>query len=998
MVDNEGRLASTVSQGRSIRRRRIVLWSCLCLSAAIGTGILYWARQEPLDRLLRQSRAALAKRDAVTAERLALRVLKRQPDSAQALIIAGRAATGQKRYQAALEYYDRVSPHDRSDAVIARCLAGDVLLKNLRRMTDAERQYRRAFSLDPDNLLPNDRLAHLLALETRAWELIPFQLTLIRERLITPPRLHALAVGDRLYGDAGILEACRRGVPQDPAPLVSMARIDVHERRFDLAKQRLVTAVRTDAGLIEAQVKLGQLLLDHAPQAEFLDWHARLPDDAHRHPGIWSIFGYWAARHGQDQAAARCFWEAVRRDPNRPEANYQLGRLLVSLKLTADAEPFLKRSNALRIYEQLVNDSTPERRRVAAIARETWRSAAKQAESLGLLWEAWGWSFLLRNAGLAVPADDNIFAQLQMRLPGLPLARTAPKANPAAKIDLSGYPLPAWPTTPGTTPASENSPISVTFEDRESEVGIRFAFFNSSDPVIHGLDRMYEMNGGGAAILDFDGDGWPDIYFTQGCRWPPDPDRTDHLDRLFRNTGAGKFEDVTDAAGLAENRYSQGVTVGDFNSDGFPDLYVANIGENRLYRNNGDGTFTDVSRSAGIVGKRWTSSCLIADLNGDGLPDLYDVNYLSGRDLLTRVCRDRSGNAAPCNPKDFKAAQDRFYLNLGDGRFADRTTSAGFRVKNGKGLGILAADFDGSGRLDLFVANDGVPNFFFANRNKTRGGDPRFLESAFPMGLAVNGQGQSEACMGIAAEDFNQDGLLDLFVTNFFNESNTLFLQQPDQLFRDETTVFGLSRDSLNRLSFGTQAIDANLDGRLDLIITNGDIDDHPDPDRDYRMPPQFFLNIGKRFRELPAASLGGWFQGRYRGRGMSRLDWNRDGREDVVVSHLDGPVALVTNTTNPHGHFLAVRLRGILSNRDAIGAVLTLKAGDLKSMRQLTAGDGYQASNERLIIFGLGNRTRIDELTVRWPSGTEQTFSALSADEELILIEGREHPVRRPR
>jgi len=773
-----------------------------------------------------------------------------------------------------------------------------------------------------------------------------------------------------------------------------MARIDMHDQRFRLAKQRLQQAVRANAGLIEAQVKLGRLLLDHGTDTEFLNWRSRLPKKARTHPGLWSIFGYWEARHSQNQAAARCFWEAVRRDPNRQKALYQLGQLLISFKRTADAELFVSRSRALRKY-QLTVDSILDQPSGSQQLGTIWMSAARQAESLALLWEAWGWYAVLKQHGFASGSVETALARLGERLPTLPLKRAVPEVNPAAKVDLSGYPLPTWPTASGTTPASGAAPVSVTFADRAAEVGIRFSFFNNSNPAIHGLGRMYESDGGGAAILDFDGDGWPDIHFTQGCRWPPSPDRTDHLDRLFRNTGAGRFEDLTIAAGLTENRFSQGVTVGDFNGDGFPDLYIANIGRNRLYRNNGDGTFTDVSQSAGIDGNHWTSSCLMADLNGDGLPDLYDVNYLSGQDLLTRICRNHSMSIASCGPKDFEAAQDRFYLNLGDGRFADRTESAGIRAENGKGLGILAADLDGSGRLSLFVANDGVPNFFFANQTAVRGGRPKFVESAFLRGLAVNEQGQVEACMGIAAGDFNHDQMLDLFVTNFFSESNTLFLQQPDRLFRDETVSCGLSADSLNRLSFGTQAIDADLDGRLDLIITSGDVDDHPDSTRDYKMPPQFFHNMGGRFRQVSAASLGRWFQGRYRGRGMSRLDWNRDGREDVVVSHLDGPAALVTNTTTSPGHFLSVRLHGILSNRDAIGTTLTLKAGDLTAMRQLTAGDGYQASNERLIVFGLADHTDIDQLTVRWPSGTRQTFSALSADEELILIEGRAKPVR---
>ncbi|MBW3543639.1 MAG: CRTAC1 family protein, partial [Planctomycetes bacterium] len=486
------------------------------------------------------------------------------------------------------------------------------------------------------------------------------------------------------------------------------------------------------------------------------------------------------------------------------------------------------------------------------------------------------------------------------------------------------------------------------------------------------------------------------------------------LDRLFRNLGNGRFEDVTLAATIIEDRFSQGATVGDFDSDGFPDLYVANIGGNRLFRNNGDGTFSDVTERTATAGDRWTTSCLMADLNGDALPEIYAVNYLSGEDVFTRVCNDRGGSGI-CMPQHFPAAQDQLYLNLGDGRFEDITERAGIAVPDGKGLGIVAADFLGRGRLDLFIANDAVPNFFFENQTSgprpstldsrpssgpqlstlnPRPSTPLFSEQALLKGVALNRGGQAEACMGVAAGDADGDGRIDLFVTNFHLESNTLYLQREGGWFDDATRDAGLRQPSLSLLGFGTQFLDADLDGRLDLIVTNGHIDDFTSDGTAYRMPPQFFRGLGGgRFQELPADSLGPYFAERYLGRGLARLDWNRDGREDVVVSHLDAPAALLTNETQPAGHFLVIRLVGVESNRDAIGATVTVRTADAVETGQLTAGDGYLASNQRQLVFGLRTAQRVEEMLVRWPSGREERFVDLAVDAELIAVEGAPAP-----
>nr|MDQ3331282.1 CRTAC1 family protein [Planctomycetota bacterium] len=299
------------------------------------------------------------------------------------------------------------------------------------------------------------------------------------------------------------------------------------------------------------------------------------------------------------------------------------------------------------------------------------------------------------------------------------------------------------------------------------------------------------------------------------------------------------------------------------------------------------------------------------------------------------------------------------------------------------------------GKIDLFVANDSTSNFYFVNQSDGRGGPLSFEEQAQALGVAVDRDGKPQACMGIACDDADGDGLLDLFVTNFYGESNTLYVQQPDELFVDNTRPAGLREPSLFMLGFGTQFLDAELDGLPDLVLTNGHVDDFRPEGIPYRMRPQYFRNAGKgRFEEVRSPSLGPYFSTELLGRGLTKLDWNRDGLEDFVVSHLlDDPVALVTNESPEVGRHLAVHLRGVRRARDAIGATVVVTAGDRTWTRQLTAGDGYMASNERRLVFGLGESETVDSLEIRWPGGGVQRFKGLAAGTELLFIEGRAAP-----
>ena len=330
------------------------------------------------------------------------------------------------------------------------------------------------------------------------------------------------------------------------------------------------------------------------------------------------------------------------------------------------------------------------------------------------------------------------------------------------------------------------------------------------------------------------------------------------------------------------------------------------------------------------------------------------------------------------------------FWNTGDGSFQDVTESSGINVKNGKGLGIVVALYDGSALPNVFVANDTVTNSYFVNQTDDADRPPRFREQALIAGLAMSAEGRTQACMGIAAGDADGDGETELVVTNFHGEANAHY-RLSSGAFQDVAMKSGMRQPSLSKLGFGTQFLDANLDGWLDLLISNGHVDNFSRDGRtEYQMQPQFMANVGNgRFREVDPSTLGHYFESRFLGRALARLDWNGDGREDAVVSHLDAPVALLTNTVQEHGGFVTLRLRGVQSNRDAIGSIVQAQLKDRTITRQLMAGDGFHASNERSLVFGLGVDKVVQNLTVRWPSGRREEFTQLAVNTHWIAIEG---------
>ncbi len=996
------------NRAASNRRRRWLKWllPAFAVFLALTVWLLAdWRTQRADDQKLAAAARALKQGQWREAEELGEQLSRSRRLYREGLLVAGEAAARLDRPVESLAYYAAI-PDDGSRLAQASQLAqAELFLEALPRLSAAEALYRRVLELSPEELIAHERLAYLLGLQGRSWEAIPHRLELLRQGRSIPIHMALLGLGDAADENPESVELFYRADLDDAAALLAMARVALRQERLTDAQRWLEQSLARRPEQWRGQAWRGQLLVTAANWDGYERWLRELPEAAGDYPEIWHVRAQAALARDDIGGAVRCSWEVLRRDPNHQPATYTLGRALQASGEESSAQPFFERSKKLQqllIAVRTYQISQPQ----SAI-----ESACRLTNELGLYWECWGWYQLLAKSRELTAVDQAARDQALERARRDPQSRTAVEQRLAERYDFAAYPLPVERGSNGATAdiARTNALANtIQFSNETAAVGINFIYRNGSQPETAG-EYMYEFSGGSASVLDFDLDGRPDLYLAQGTDWPPREENMRYLDCLYRNRGAGRWEDVARQAGIRENRFSQGVAVGDYDNDGFPDLYVGNIGANRLYHNNGDGTFSDVSTSAAaqpgdVSGQDWTTSCLLADLNGDGLPDIYAVNYLVGETLFSQPCLMPDGSPRLCTPHEFAAAQDRLYLNLGDGRFRDVTATSGVQVPDGKGLGVVAGDFDGSGRLSLFVANDTVPNFLFVNQTDRPGADPRFSEQGFLAGVAVDADGHSQACMGVALGDSNEDQRLDIFVTNFRNESNTLYRQLESLLFRDDTRTANLRAASFDLLGFGTQFLDADLDGRQDLVVTNGHVGDLRAHGVLYQMPPQFFHNQGAgRFRELSANTLGKFFAGKYLGRGLARWDYDADGRPDFVVNHLGEAAAIVRNTTRVPYHYVAIELRGVGSSRDAIGASVTVTAersgGESHAYwQQLTAGDGYMSSNERQLLFGVGDCTNISSVEVRWPSGTRSRLKNVEVDRTWIVVEGQDEAQVKPR
>jgi enediyne biosynthesis protein E4 len=539
-----------------------------------------------------------------------------------------------------------------------------------------------------------------------------------------------------------------------------------------------------------------------------------------------------------------------------------------------------------------------------------------------------------------------------------------------------------------TQQASSKETKPIEFVDITSRAGIKWGI----KQLAPGVKYLIETMGGGGGFIDYNNDGLLDIYLVCYSQTQQSDPAAKLKDVLYRNNGDGTFTDVTEAAGISNSMMGMGLAVGDFNNDGFADIYITGYGASKLYRNSGQGTFTDITAQAGVNNKGWGASAAWFDYDNDGYLDLFVCNYLSF-DPEGKVPCDFFDGRPYCYLSKFKGSASVLYHNNRDGTFTDVSVKAGIAAHAGKGLGAIAFDYNNDGRMDIFEANDSAPNFLFRNE-----GNGTFTEVALDAGCALDPNGEQRGGMGVDAEDLDGDGYQDIFVTNFSQQTNAFWHNNGDGTFDETTYPLGLGKVSVNQSGFGTRFFDYNNDGLVDLFVLNG----HPFepiqkvfPETTYAEQPFLFENTGKSFREV-AAEHGPALKRFYLGRGLSTGDIDNDGDTDLLLLNAGEAPVLLRNDGGNKNHWLGVKLVGTKSNRDGTGAKVTVLIGGKRRTKQLLGGTSYCSASDLRLLFGLGDGQKIDALEVRWPSGVVTTIREVAIDHYLTVREDAGLPVKR--
>lgn len=942
------------------------------------------SREKTPAQRLRVARKYLSDGNAVAAERELRPLLIARPEDPQVILLSARieAATGDKL--AATEMLGAIDPADTDQHQRALWLEAE-WLADAHRYAAAEAKLKRMLKISSGASRVHRKLATMLNHQGR--------------RMEAAEHLRALA----RCGDISEKELFAMNTLSDPFIDDSKSKRE-YDQLFPLAEAR---RLRAEGELHRAGVLVEQLRRqypDSPPIAAFQgrvyselhderrlrSWLDGLPEGIEREPEYWYAVGNRLQRQGRHREAVRCLGEAVARDETERFGYLALARSLEVLGEERAArranERFQLLAEAARIAEKIGYEPG------------AYRDLNRMADILVSLrrpWEAISWrEIALKVGGSPKSKLDQLRAKRQT-LAEQEAAHT-PENFATCGLELARWPLPSAGArgvgeSLGVEPAGKTLAVEnpIVLENVADEARLSFQYDNGDDPSDDAI-LLHQVTGGGLGVIDLDLDGWSDIYMAQGGGDAFDPDGS-KPNRMFRNLHGTRFVDATGATRTGDRGYGQGVAVADINQDGFPDMVCANIGPNILYLNNADGTFSSrrISPPGGDV--RWTTSVACADLTGDQLPEIVAVNYVDDPAALEATCTPETGI---CNPSLYQPAADRIWrVDVRGGLVA---SDGGGDMSNQPSYGFAAviANLDGKAGNDLFVANDTQQNHCWINRANGRRGkascsDRSLVQSSQVYGCANGLVGQPQGCMGVAHGDFDRNGLLDLHVTNYWDQPADLYLQQPGHFFVNANAKRGIYSDSRATVGWGTQAVDFDRNGWLDLAVLNGHVIDYRSRGENFKMRPQLFRGAAGGFRLVEPGDVGGdYWQDPALGRTMAVMDWNQDLKPDLVANHLDAPVALLENRTGG-GNSVRLELVGTDSERDAVGTEVTLRCGEESWTGQVAGGDGFLCSNEPVLDFGIGAAETVDLVQVRWPSGATQQFHDLPANQLYLIVEG---------